>query len=103
MKNKESIPLPTSSYFSAPLVDESKPWCVIRFNHTSQGETKAHVFYSVVNKLTGDRFSAYDSTVPGINDPLSWVRRVLRDTLANKANSNIEIAGTIKPAPPIKE
>jgi hypothetical protein len=41
-----------------------------------------HRFYSTVNRLSGDRLSAFDGEAPSIGDSVSWVRSVFRDIRA---------------------
>lgn len=51
----------------------------IKFIHS---DGTKHTFYSVVNDLSGDRLSAFDSSAPSINDTLKWVKSVFRDIRA---------------------
>jgi hypothetical protein len=51
----------------------------IKFIHS---DGKEHIFYSVVNRMSGDRLSAFDDSPPSINDALKWVRSVFRDIRA---------------------
>lgn len=59
-----------------PLTDKSKPWVVISFIHS---DGKEHKFYSVVNEMSGSRLSAFDSSPPGIDEGMPWVKSVIRD------------------------
>ena len=67
---------PSHDMTTHTLHDTSKKGGAIRFIH-SDGET--HEFSSWVNRLTGDRLSAFDGNPPTVNDSLSWVRSVFRD------------------------
>ena len=58
------------------LAREGEKSGTIRFIHE---DGKEHSFTSVVNDLTGNRMSYFDSDAPSVNDPLSWVRSVFRD------------------------
>lgn len=80
----------TKKLEAPPLTDTTKPWVVVRFTHFRDGLT--HKFYSVVNEMSGNRLSAFDDDAPGIDDPIAWVRSVLRD-IHSKA-SNVEVIGT---------
>ena len=51
----------------------------IRFIH-SDGTTRR--FYSTINRLSGDRLSAFDSEAPSVGDSISWVKSVFRDIRA---------------------
>jgi len=48
----------------------------IRFIHK---DGKEHVFYSVVNDLSGSRLSAFDNDAPSVDDSIAWVKSVFRD------------------------
>ena len=61
----------------------------VRFIHTDGEE---HSFYSVVNDLSGDRLSGFDSSAPSVNDTLKWVKSVFRDIRA-KAPQVLEVVG----------
>ena len=71
---KTATPLKATENYA--LIETSKPWGVIRFIHS---DGKNHEFYSVVNKLTGSRLTAFDDDPPGINDSIKWVKSVFRD------------------------
>lgn len=58
--------------------DTNKKGGFIRFIHSDGG---THEFSSWVNRLTGDRLSAFDGNPPTVNDPISWVKSVFRDIL----------------------
>ncbi len=58
------------------LTDTKRPWGVIRFIH-HDGTT--HEFYSVINRMSGSRLSAFDSDAPGVDDNMAWVKSVFRD------------------------
>ena len=58
------------------LVDKTKPYGRIEFIHK---DGKKHVFYSVVNEMTGSRHSAFDGDPPGLNDDMVWIKSVFRD------------------------
>ncbi len=77
-----------------PLHDTTAIGGAIRFTHS---DGQAHEFYSWVNRLTGQRLSGFDNDPPSINDPLKWVRSVVRDIRA-KAEVLEEI-GTLNPEP----
>ena len=74
-----------------PLIDLSKPWGVIRFIHS---DGKEREFYSMVNKLTGSRMTAFDKDPPGIDDPLKWVKSVFRD-IRSKSQKVLDYQGTL--------
>ncbi len=40
---------------------------------------KEHSFYSVVNKLSGSRLSAFDSDAPTIDQSLGEIRKIFKD------------------------
>lgn len=61
------------------LAQEGEKSGKIRFIHN---DGKEHCFYSVVNRLTGSRLSAFDSDPPTIDDPLAYVKSVFRDIRA---------------------
>ncbi len=50
--------------FDLSLVETSKPWGCVDFLHNGN-ETR---FYSAVNRLNGDRLSAFNHNAPTIND-----------------------------------
>jgi len=50
-----------------PLADKSKPWGVIKF----ELEGKIHVYYTMINRLSGNRMSAYNSEAPYINSTMA--------------------------------
>lgn len=74
-----------------PLIDESKPWGVIRFIHFRDGSERK--FYSVVNEMSGSRLSAFDSDAPGIDDPMPWIKSVFSD-IRKKSTKVLEYQGT---------
>lgn len=74
------------------LTDLKRPWGVIRFIHKDGTE---HEFYSVVNRMTGDRMSAFDGDAPGVNDGLAWVKSVFRD-IYSKSNKVLGYEGSLK-------
>ena len=47
------------------LTDLSKPWAVILFIHSDGTE---HIYYTAVNRLSGNRLSAFDHEAPSIGD-----------------------------------
>ena len=61
----------------------------IRFIHSGDG--KEHSFTSVVNNMSNDRLSYFDSEAPSVNDSKTWVKSVVRD-IKNKAEV-LEIIG----------
>jgi hypothetical protein len=61
----------------------------IRFIHKDDTE---HTFTSVVNRLTGDRMSYFDSSAPTVGDSLAWVRSVFRD-IRKKSKGVLEVIG----------
>lgn len=63
------------------LADESESAGRITFIHT---DGKEHTFYSCVNKMSGNRLSAFDNNPPDINDSLAWVKSVFRDIRAKR-------------------
>ncbi len=67
-------PLTTSS-----LHDSRKKGGAIAFIHKDGTQ---HTFYSWVNKLSGNRLSAFDDNAPYIGDSLAWVRSVFKDIRA---------------------
>lgn len=74
-----------------PLCDTSKPWGVIRFIHFRDGSERE--FYTMVNKLTGDRMTAFDNDPPGINDPMPWIKSMFKN-IRKKARSVLSYEGT---------
>lgn len=76
---------------SPRLTDKSKPWGITRFRHK---DGKIHTFYSVVNEMSGNRLSAFDSSAPGIDDEMKWVKSVFRDI--QKKATEVEYIGSIK-------
>ena len=70
------------------LTDRSKPWGVIKFIHKDGIE---HKFYSAVNRLTGDRLSAFDSDAPTYDNTGAWAKSVFQDI--HKKATVIEAAG----------
>jgi hypothetical protein len=74
-----------------PLCDMSKPWGVIKFVHFRDGSERK--FYSMVNKMTGNRMTAFDNDPPGIDDPMPWIKSVFKD-ISKKATKVIEYQGT---------
>lgn len=61
----------------------------IRFTHS---DGKEHSFYSVVNRLTGSRLSAFDSNAPTIDNSIHWVKSVFRD-IRSKSKGVLEVIG----------
>lgn len=59
-----------------PLALRNRTSGKIRFIH---GDGKEHYFYSVVNRMTGDRMSGFDNEAPTVNDTMRWVKSVFRD------------------------
>ncbi len=49
----------------------------IKFIHFQ--DKKVHTFASVINDMSGNRMSYFDSDPPSVDDPLKWVRSVFRD------------------------
>lgn len=76
------------------LIHQKSPWGIIKFVH-HDGTT--HSFYSVVNRLTGSRLSAFDSNPPEIDSSMSWVKSVFRD-IHRKAKV-LETSGRLAAAP----
>jgi hypothetical protein len=74
------------------LVDKSKPWGTITFLHHKTG--KKHEFYSCINRLSGNRLSAFDNNPPSIDDNLRWVKSVFKDI--NSKCKILAFEGTIK-------
>jgi hypothetical protein len=62
-----------------PLASESHPCSLIRFIHK---DGKEHSFGFAVNSMSGDRMSWWDSAPPDINEPIAWVKSVLKDIKA---------------------
>lgn len=74
------------------LIDKNKPWGIIRFIHK---DGKEHEFYSCINKMTGDRLSAFDTLPPFVNESLYWAKSVFRD-IKNKSKQVISFEGNIQ-------
>ena len=74
------------------LVDKSKPWGTITFLHHKTGEKRE--FYSCINRLTGNRLSAFNNEPPSIDDNLRWVKSVFKDI--NSKCKILSFEGTIK-------
>lgn len=72
-----------------PLAEKNKPSGKIRFIHTDGTE---RFFVSVVNRLTGDRLSYFDTAAPTINDSLSLVKGVFNG-IRSKSNQVLEVVG----------
>lgn len=64
-----------------PLTDESKPWGIIRFINLA--DNKENYFYTCVNKLTGDRLSAFNKDSPSINESLVYVTEIFNSIRRN--------------------
>ena len=77
--------------FVENLVDKKKPWGYIKFTHK---DGKAHEFYSCVNRLNGDRLSAFDSHSPYVNESVKWAKSVFRD-IFTKSKGVLEFEGNI--------
>ena len=75
---------------SPPLTDLSKPWGVIRFICSLDNEE--HEFYSVINKMSGSRLTAFDGDAPSIDDPMPWIKSVFRDI--RRKEKVLEFQGT---------
>lgn len=58
-----------------PSIAGTEPWGRIRFVH----EDREHEFYSIVNSLTGDRLTAFDTGAPSVGDSVDHVKRVFRN------------------------
>ena len=71
------------------ITDKTKPYGIIRFM-VQNGKERS--FYSVVNDLTGDRLSGFDTNPPSVNDSISWVKSVFRDI--RKKTTVLNYAGT---------
>lgn len=84
MKN-ETLPQPP------PLTDKTKPWGVCTFTHSDGTRRK---FYSVVNEMSGNRLSAFDSNPPDIDEPMAWVKTVFRNI--HRKAKDVKYNGTIK-------
>jgi len=69
----------TPKLLPPPLTDKTQFWVKVEFTHAKDGQR--HTFYSAVNRLTGDRLTAFDRNPPSINDSKGWVKSVLRDIL----------------------
>jgi hypothetical protein len=58
----------------------------IEFIHSDGSK---HRFYSTINRLTGDRLSAFDNEAPTVNDSIRWVKSVFRDVRAKAAVTSV--------------
>jgi hypothetical protein len=70
------------------LADPQELMGQIRFIHK---DGKEHLFYSVVNIMSGTRLSGFDDDPPSMDDSLAWVRSVFHD-IRTKATV-IEVLG----------
>jgi hypothetical protein len=77
--------------FVENLADKKKPWGYIKFTHK---DGKVHEFYSCVNRLNGDRLSAFDSHSPYVNESVKWAKSVFRD-IFTKSKGVLEFEGNI--------
>ena len=65
---------------SKRIIDFKKAWVVVDFIH----EDKNHYYYSVVNKMSGSRLSAFDGDAPFVDNSLKEVKAVLTN-IKNRA------------------
>ena len=77
--------------FVENLADKKKPWGYIKFIHK---DGKEHEFYSCVNRLNGNRLSAFDSHSPYVNESVKWAKSVFRD-IFTKSKGVLEFEGNI--------
>ncbi len=61
----------------------------IRFIH--RADNTEHVFYTCVNRMSGDRLSGFDNSPPTVNDSMKYIKSVFRD-IRKKADV-IEVTG----------
>jgi len=57
------------------LSDENQKGIIIKF--ISEIDLKDHLYYSLVNSLTGDRLSGFDSGPPSINQSVSDIKSII--------------------------
>ncbi len=72
-----------------PLAEKGEKSGKIRFIHFK--DNKEHYFSSVVNSMTGDRMSYFDSDAPSVNDGIGWVKSVFKDI--KKKSKVLEVIG----------
>ncbi len=73
------------------LANKKKPWGYVKFIHR---DGKIHEFYSCVNRLNGDRLSAFDNHSPYVNETLKWAKSVFRD-IFTRSKGILEFEGNI--------
>jgi hypothetical protein len=73
------------------LANKKKPWGYVKFIHR---DGKVHEFYSCVNRLNGDRLSAFDNHSPYVNETLKWAKSVFRD-IFTRSKGILEFEGNI--------
>lgn len=73
------------------LTDLDSPWIVVEFIHS---DNTPHKFYSVVNQLSGNRLSAFDSAAPYIDQPLTEIRAIIKKIQSNA--KDVKIYGSMK-------
>ena len=66
----------TTPHSINPLLDETKPWGIIKFTHS---DNKEHSFYFGTNSLSGSIMCVFDNAAPYVNDGYKWIKSVLRD------------------------
>lgn len=71
-----------------PLADETAKNIKIKFIHSDK---KEHFFYSIVNEMTGDRLTGFDSEPPTLNQEKKEIKRII-DNLKKKCKV-LEIIG----------
>lgn len=73
------------------LIDTRKPYGEIVFVHFRDGTT--HKFWTAVNKLTGERLSAFDNNPPDIGESVAYCKSVFSD-IRRKATRVISYEGS---------
>ncbi len=73
------------------LTDLDSPWIVVEFIHS---DNTPHKFYSVVNQLSGNRLSAFDSAAPYIDHTLKEIRSIIKKIQSNA--KDVKIYGSMK-------
>lgn len=73
------------------LTDFDSPWIVVEFIHS---DNTPHNFYSVINEMTGNRLSAFDTSPPTIDQPLKEIRSIIKKIQTNA--KDVKIYGSMK-------
>ncbi len=66
----------TTPHSINPLIDETKPWGLIKFKHS---DNKEHSFYFGSNSLSGCIMCGFDDDAPYVNGGYKWIKSILRD------------------------